>query len=94
MAEVAWTLSGPRNRLDRAAVAMQLIELLGRENIVTVGFDKAEAQAAILACAAQTGGASFGDALIAACARSAGIQEIYSFDRRFARAGLSPLIPS
>ncbi len=74
-------------------VATQLIDLLARENIVAVGFDKAEAQAALMACTSPTGAASFGDALIAACARSAGVQEIYSFDQRFARAGLTPATP-
>jgi predicted nucleic acid-binding protein len=93
LAEVAWTLAGPRYRRARATVATQLIDLLARENIVTVGFDKAEAQAALMACAVQVGAANFGDALIAACARSAGVQEIYSFDQRFARTGLTPLAP-
>ena len=93
LAEVAWTLAGPRYRRARTTVATQLIDLLARENIVTVGFDKAEAQAALMACAVQVGAANFGDALIAACARSAGVQEIYSFDQRFARTGLTPLAP-
>ena len=93
LAEIAWTLTGPRHRRDRAEVAAQLIDLLARENIVTVGFDKAEVQAALMACASPAGGASFGDALIAACARSAGLQEIYTFDQRFARAGITPISP-
>ena len=45
LAEVAWTLAGPRYRRARPAVARQLIDL----------------------------------------------QEIYSFDRHFARAGLTPV---
>ena len=93
LAEIAWTLAGPTYRRGRAAVAMQLIDLLARENIVAVGFDKAEAQAALIACTTQVGAANFGDALIAASARSAGLQEIHSFDQRFARAGLIPLPP-
>lgn len=93
LAEVAWTLSGPRYQFERGAVARHLIDLLARENIVTIGFDKAEAQAALITCLPATGAAHFGDALIAACARSAGLQEIYSFDRRFARAGLTPIPP-
>ncbi len=93
LAEVGWVLAGPRYRRDRAEVACQLVDLLGRENVVTVGVDKAEAQAALLSCAAPTGAAHFGDALIAACARSAGVREIYSFDRRFSRAGLAPVEP-
>ena len=70
------------------------ITLLDRTNIVTVGFDKAEARTSLLACAPAVGAADFGDALIAASARSAGVQEIYSFDQRFARAGLTPVAPA
>lgn len=94
LAEVAWTLAGPRYRRERAKVAAELIDLLARENIVAVGYDKAEAQSALLACTAENEAAGFGDALIAACARSAGIEEIYSFDRRFSRAGITPVSPT
>jgi predicted nucleic acid-binding protein len=66
---------------------------LARDNVQTLGFDKIEGQAALLACAAATGAANFGDALIAASARSARVQEIYSFDRRFTRAGMIPVLP-
>ena len=93
LAEVAWTLAGPRHRRRRSVVSEQLVRLLSRQNLITLGFQKSEAQAALLACAPETGAASFGDALIAACARSAGAYEIYSLDRRFARAGLTPLVP-
>jgi len=93
LAEIAWTLAGPHYRRERASVATLLIELLARENIVALGFDKPEAQAALLTCTPQFGAANFGDALIAACAHSAGVQEIYSFDQRFARAGLAPVAP-
>ncbi|MGQ9675332.1 MAG: PIN domain-containing protein [Chloroflexota bacterium] len=93
LAEIAWTLAGPRYRRDRRRVAMELIDLLSRENIRGVGFDKSEAQAALMACASESGAASFGDALIAACARSAGVEEVYSFDQRFSRAGLTPVLP-
>jgi predicted nucleic acid-binding protein len=93
LAEVAWTLAGPRYHRPRADVARALIDLLARRNIVTIGFDKAEAQAALLTCVPETGAATFGDALIAACARSAGVQEIYTYDCRFERAGLIPVSP-
>lgn len=93
LAETAWTLAGPRSRRARDKVATELIDLLARENVVAIGFDKIEAQQALLACTTEGGSASFGDALIAACARSAGLSEIYSFDRRFARAGLTPVLP-
>lgn len=91
LAEIAWTLAGPHYGRPRADVARALVGLLARQNIVALGFDKAEAQAALLTCIQETGAATFGDALIAACARSAGVREIYTFDRRFARAGLTPV---
>jgi predicted nucleic acid-binding protein len=94
VAEVAWVLGGPLYGLARRQVAGHLIDLLARENVLTIGFAKAEAQAALLACTADMQPAGFGDALIAASARSAGIEEIYSFDQRFARAGLSPVSPA
>lgn len=93
LAAIAWTLAGPRYRREPSAVARELIRLLARENLVPVGFDKTEAQAALMACTLEVDAASFGDALIAACARSQGIHEIYSFDQGFSRAGLSPVVP-
>lgn len=81
LAEIAWTLAGPLYHQDRTIVALRLIDFLARENIVSVGFDKAEGQAALLACAARIRAANFGDALIAASARSAGLQEIDIFIR-------------
>jgi predicted nucleic acid-binding protein len=93
LAELAWTLRGPLYRHDRAEVARVLAALVARANIMAVGFVKAEALAALATCAAATGAADFGDALIAACARSEGITEVYSFDARFARAGLMPIAP-
>lgn len=93
LAELAWVLTGQLYRFPRATVAHQLIDLLARQNIETIGVDKVEAQIALLACADPTGAANFGDALIAACARSAGVTEIYTFDRKFARAGMLPIFP-
>lgn len=93
LAEIAWTLAGPRYRWPRGTVAMQLIDLLARDNVAAVGFLKPEAMAALLACAGPAGAANFGDALIAAACRSAGVQEIYSFDERFARTGLTAVLP-
>ena len=94
LAEVAWTLLGQQYRMARVPVAAALGRLVARENIVAVGCDKGQLQAALLACARPIGGAGFGDALIAACARSFSVQEIYSFDQRFARAGLTPITPN
>jgi predicted nucleic acid-binding protein len=93
LAEAAWVLAGPRLGIERSVVADTLLRFLARENIACVGLDKREAQAALLRCRPATGGADFGDALIAACARSAGLTEIYCFDQRFARAGLAPVVP-
>ena len=94
LTEVAWMLTGPRHGRDRALVAHLLMDLLARDNIVPIGFDKSEALAALLACTPPTGAASFGDALIAACARSMGVREIYSFDHHFARTGLKTVVPA
>jgi MFS family permease len=86
---IGFPLAGTLNDL----IGRNLSRFLGRENILAVGFDKAEAQAALLACTPETGAANFGDALIAAAARSAGLQEIYPFNRRFQRAGMTPVLP-
>ncbi|MBI2864590.1 MAG: PIN domain-containing protein [Chloroflexi bacterium] len=93
LAESAWTLAGPVYNIDRSTVAALVINFLARENIVAIGFDKVEAHVALAACLPQTGAANFGDALIAACSRSEGINGIYSFDQRFSRAGLVPVAP-
>ncbi|MBI3969730.1 MAG: PIN domain-containing protein, partial [Chloroflexi bacterium] len=83
LAEAAWVLTRQRRGLDRTHVATLLSDLLARNNIVCIGLDKREAQAALLRCAAAVGGADFGDALIAAAARSAGVTEVYTFDAQF-----------
>lgn len=93
LAEVAWILTGPRYGMERGLIAGILLRLIARGNVVAIGYDKAQAQAALLACTQPIGAAGFGDALIAACARSLGVREIYSFDQRFARAGLTPVLP-
>ena len=93
LAEVAWTLSGPNYRIGRAIVAQQLVDLLNRRNIVAVGFDAAEATISLMACRASEGAPGLGDALVAACARSFGVADIYSFDERFGRTGLARIAP-
>lgn len=94
VAEAAWTLTGPHYHVDSGTVAARLIDLLARANLVALGFDKAEAQHALAGCLPSTGAADFGDALIAATARSFGVTEIYSFDRRLERAGLVTVSPA
>ena len=93
LAEVAWTLTGQQYRMERGPVAVILLRLIARENISLVGCDKAQAQAALQACARPVGAAGFGDALITACSRSFSVREIYSFDRRFDRTGLTSIAP-
>lgn len=93
LAEVAWTLAGPHYGVDRKRVALLLLELLSLDNIVTLGFSKEEGLAALQKCTTDHTPAGFGDALIAACARSAGIDEIYSFEQRFDRAGITTIRP-
>ncbi|MDO8689012.1 MAG: PIN domain-containing protein [Dehalococcoidia bacterium] len=93
LAEVAWKLAGPPYKRRRSEVAVKFIDLLARENVVGIGFDKDEAQFALTACTSETKAAGLGDALIAACARSAGIEEIYSFDQGFSLAGLITISP-
>jgi predicted nucleic acid-binding protein len=65
--------------------------LVSRVNIVPIGFVEQEMRAALAACATQA--ADFGDALIAACSRSYGVEEVYTFDRKFERAGMVRLEP-
>lgn len=93
LAEVGWTLAGPRWRFPRQQAASVLIRLLGRENMVGIGFDKEEVRGALLNCTSPAGAGDIGDAIIAGCSRSSGIEEIYSFDRRFDRSGLTSITP-
>jgi predicted nucleic-acid-binding protein len=93
LAEAAWTLTGSVYRIGRSHVAEALLHLLARQNITCLGFAKQDAQAALLRCRPDAGAADFGDALIAASARSAGVTEAYSFDVRFARSGMAVLMP-
>ena len=93
LAEVGWTLRTTRHRLSRPEIAATLTGLLARDNIVAIGFNKALAQAALLTCLPETGGANIGDALLAACAQSEGVDEIYSFDQTFNRTGMTVIAP-
>jgi predicted nucleic acid-binding protein len=93
LAEFAWTSCGPTHQRHRSNGAAFLVDLLARENLITLGLQKAEAQAALQACTLPTGAPQFGEALIAATARSAGITEIYAFDSKFELTGMQPLAP-
>ncbi len=93
LAEVAWVLPGPMGRHNRPDVASALIRLLGRVNLFGVGFEKEDVMGALLNCLSPSGAADLGDAIIAGCARSSGIDEIYSFDQGFDRTGLTSIQP-
>jgi predicted nucleic acid-binding protein len=93
LAEAGWTLTGPSYRRSRAAAASALADLLARGNVIALGFDKALAGAALLTCIPEIGGANIGDALLAACSQSEGVNEIYSFDETFKRTGMTVIAP-
>jgi predicted nucleic acid-binding protein len=80
--------------VERKTIGILLSEFVSLENIVTIGFHNEQALATLLRCAIDDGPADFGDALIAACARSAGIDGIYSVNQRFNRAGITPIEPT
>lgn len=85
--EAAHVLRNPPYNHPREAVVDALVALLQRENVQGVGVEIDHAAAALMLCRSSTA-VSFGDALIAATARSAGVTEAYTFDARFARSGL------
>jgi predicted nucleic acid-binding protein len=85
--EAAHVLRNPPYSQPREAVVDALVGLVQRENMQGVGVDTAQAAAALLLCR-ESATVSFGDALIAATGRSAGVLEAYSFDARFGRAGV------
>lgn len=70
---------------DRAAIVDALNVLLTRDNVV--GVDRSQAAAKVMLCR-PSGTVSFGDALLAATATSAGLSEVYTFDEKLRRAGL------
>jgi predicted nucleic acid-binding protein len=85
--EAAHVLRNPPYSHPREAVVDALVALLQRENVHGVAIDLSHAAAALMLCRSSAT-VSFGDALIAATGRSAGLTEAYSFDARFGRAGL------
>ena len=68
--------------VPRDKVVDALLDLLQKENIGTVGVDKATLAEALLLCR-PFHLVSFSDAVLWAEARSAGIRLIYTFDRSF-----------
>jgi predicted nucleic acid-binding protein len=85
--EAAHVLRNPPYSHPREAVVDSLVTLIRRHNVHGVGIDTGHAAVALLLCRASTA-VSFGDALIAATGRSAGVLEAYAFDERFGRSGL------
>ena len=76
----------------RAAVVDALVELVTRRNFVGVGIDRDQIAAKLLLCRS-SGAVSFGDALLAATAASAGLDSAYTFDEKLSRAGLIATVP-
>jgi predicted nucleic acid-binding protein len=87
--EAAYALRRDPYRFTRDEIVDVLIRLARRRNIHGVGVDKTHV-AGVLGRCKGTNVVSVGDALLTATAWSAGISEIYTFDRQFARAGLQP----
>lgn len=77
---------------ERAAVVDALVQLVMRQNVVGVGIDREQIAAKLSLCRA-SGTVSFGDALLAATAASAGIDGAYTFDEKLRRAGVIAVIP-
>ncbi len=76
----------------RAAVVDALVEVVTRANFVGVGIDRDQIAAKLLLCR-PSGTVSFGDALLAATAASAGIDAVLTFDEKLDRAGVTVVVP-
>jgi predicted nucleic acid-binding protein len=73
--------------LERDEIIHALIRLTRRRNIQAVGVANDHLAVAMSRCLGSNA-VNIGDALLAATGWSHGVTEIYTFDRRFARAGL------
>jgi predicted nucleic acid-binding protein len=76
----------------RSAVMDALVGLLTRRNVIGGGADRDQMAAKLLLCRPSSA-VSFGDALIAATAASAGLDTIYTYDEKMGRARLNTIIP-
>jgi predicted nucleic acid-binding protein len=74
--------------LERDEIIHALIRLTRRRNIEAVGVSSDHLVVAMSRCLGSNT-VNVGDALLAATGWSHGITEVYTFDRRFARAGLN-----
>lgn len=77
---------------QRAAVVDALVDLVTWHNLVGIGIERDQLAAKLLLCR-PSGTVSFGDALLAATAASAGLDTIYTFDEKLSRADITALIP-
>jgi predicted nucleic acid-binding protein len=87
--EAAYALRREPYRFSRDEIIDVLVRLARRRNVRGVGVDKTHVAGVLRRCKGANV-VSVGDALLTATAWSAGISEIYTFDRQFARAGLQP----
>ncbi|MFN0071473.1 MAG: PIN domain-containing protein [Chloroflexota bacterium] len=85
--ESNFVLRSPRYGYERDSVLDGLKLILGRENIIGIGIDTAQAIAALERCKGSSK-VSVGDALIAATCLTAGVTAVYTFDAQFTRSGL------
>lgn len=86
IAETAYVLT--RNYgVPRARAVDALVDLIQRENIRLYAMEKHFVVQALTICR-PSGRVSFADALLWACARSSGLQRIYTFDGRFPGTGV------
>ena len=76
----------------RNLIVDALVGVITRRNFVGVGIDRDQLAAKLLLCR-PSGTVSFGDALIAATAASAGVEDVYTFDEKMNRAGTTTLVP-
>jgi predicted nucleic acid-binding protein len=78
-----------RYGLGRDAIIDVLIDFVRKHNIHGVGVNTTHLAIALAKCRG-SGAVSVGDALLAATGLSHRVSEIYTFDARFARSGLTP----
>ena len=84
--ETAYVL-GRQYGISRERIVDWLVSLLQRDNISVYAIDKGIAIEGLMMCR-PSGRVSFGDAMVWAGARSAGVEVVYTFDRRFPSVGI------
>ena len=89
LAETAYVLMSVYE-VPRAMTVDLLMSIVQRKNVSPFGLNKGLVLDALLMCR-ESGRVSFDDAMVWAAARSAGIQVVYSMDRRFPNDGVEIL---